>query len=89
MNIESGSSAIVRGAYLVGAVGIVLITLAIGWICVWKFMLSRMKLVRELLDLNSTTPLAPQASFDERLKQYKENPMKRRTGSTLMSRQED
>ncbi|KDO22975.1 hypothetical protein SPRG_11822 [Saprolegnia parasitica CBS 223.65] len=83
---------VVRAMYFVGAVCIVLVTLALGWVVVWKLMLSKMKLVRELLDLNPPTsppPASKPASFDERLKQYKENPKRRQTGSSLLVREDD
>ncbi|KAF0701324.1 Aste57867_8174 [Aphanomyces stellatus] len=79
-----------RGAYVLGAICIVLLTLALGWIIVWKFLLSKIKFIRELLDLNPTKPAGPTAAdaqrpttFDERLRQYKENPHRRHTGSSL------
>jgi hypothetical protein len=63
-----------RLVYFIGAICIVLVTLSIGWILVWKYMLSKMNFVRELLDLNSPKQAAtatPPTSFDERFRQYK------------------
>ncbi|OQR94046.1 hypothetical protein ACHHYP_01902 [Achlya hypogyna] len=87
---ETAGAVAVRAVYFVGAICIVLVTLAIGWVAVWKLMLSKMKIVRELLDLNPPTTSAPPAdkpaSFDERLQQYKDNPKRRQTGSSLLTR---
>ncbi|ETV96039.1 hypothetical protein H310_10687 [Aphanomyces invadans] len=83
---------VTRGAYVLGAIGILLVTLSVGWITVWKFLLSKISFIRELLDLNPAkpTPAAsdtpqPPTSFDDRLRQYKSNPHRRHTGSTLMA----
>lgn len=46
----------VMAAYLSGAVCIVLFTLSVGWIIVWKCVLSKMPFVQELFDLKPTKP---------------------------------
>ncbi|KAH9138196.1 hypothetical protein AeRB84_017448 [Aphanomyces euteiches] len=83
---------VMRAAYVAGAMSIVLVTLALGWVTVWKLLLSRISFIRELLDMNPKKPAAPTpstsrkpTSFDERLREYKENPHRRHTGSTLMA----
>lgn len=60
--------------YLAGAVFIVLITLAIGWILVWKCVLAKMPFVQELFDLKPTKSKLDgdkSLSFEERYAQYK------------------
>ncbi|ETV79760.1 hypothetical protein H257_06990 [Aphanomyces astaci] len=84
---------VTRGVYVFGAICILLVTLSLGWITVWKFLLSKISFIRELLDLNPSNPAPPPTSdatlvptsFDERLRQYKANPHRRHTGSTLMA----
>lgn len=50
-NSANSSELFVMAAYLSGAVCIVLFTLALGWIIVWKCVLSKMPFVQELFDL--------------------------------------
>lgn len=68
---------VVMGAYLSGAVAIVLFTLSIGWILVWKYVLAKMPFIQELFDLkpknsgqNQHAEEAP-LSFQDRYESYK------------------
>ncbi|TYZ59819.1 hypothetical protein PybrP1_004389 [[Pythium] brassicae (nom. inval.)] len=69
----SGSELFVMAAYLSGAVCIVLFTLALGWIIVWKCVLSKMPFVQELFDLKPSGVSGPASenstslSFQERV----------------------
>lgn len=74
---------VVMGAYLSGAVAIVLFTLSIGWILVWKYVLAKMPFIQELFDLkpkNSNQSQSQHAeddktkaplSFQDRYESYK------------------
>ncbi|DAZ97644.1 TPA: hypothetical protein N0F65_003962 [Lagenidium giganteum] len=70
---------LVMAAYLSGAVGIVLFTLSVGWIVVWKCVLSKMPFVQELFDLkpkpvNDSAKgdvAAPSLSFQDRFAAYR------------------
>uniref|UniRef100_K3X3M4 Uncharacterized protein n=1 Tax=Globisporangium ultimum (strain ATCC 200006 / CBS 805.95 / DAOM BR144) TaxID=431595 RepID=K3X3M4_GLOUD len=57
--MASAEELFVMAAYLSGAVCIVLFTLAVGWIIVWKCVLSKMPFVQELFDLKPTKPALP------------------------------
>jgi hypothetical protein len=50
------SDLLVVAAYLSGAVCIVLFTLSIGWIVVWKYVLAKMPFIQELFDLKPKPP---------------------------------
>lgn len=52
----------VMAAYLSGAVCIVLFTLSVGWIIVWKLVLSKMPFIQELFDLKPTNAAGAPAS---------------------------
>lgn len=54
----SGEELFVMAAYLSGAVCIVLFTLSVGWIIVWKLVLSKMPFIQELFDLKPATASA-------------------------------
>ena len=54
---------IAAGLYLLGSIAIVIVTLCIGWIVVWKFVLSKIPFIQELFELN--TP--PNGIASERL----------------------
>ncbi|GLD95571.1 hypothetical protein PINS_up004248 [Pythium insidiosum] len=64
------SELLIMAAYLSGAVCIVLFTLSIGWIVVWKFVLSKMPFIQELFDLKpkSAAPTAAKPGDDEKPK---------------------
>jgi hypothetical protein len=72
--MNSAEEAIVTLTYLAGAVCIVLVTLSVGWILVWKCVLAKMPFVQELFDLkpHAHKPDARKSlSFEERYAQYK------------------
>lgn len=54
----------VMAAYLSGAVCIVLFTLSMGWIIVWKLVLSKMPFIQELFDLKPASASATSAHED-------------------------
>ncbi|TMW69666.1 hypothetical protein Poli38472_001822 [Pythium oligandrum] len=66
---------LVTAAYLSGAVCIVLFTLSVGWIVVWKFVLAKMPFVQELFDLKpkpvATDDKEKSISFQERYQSYR------------------
>lgn len=74
---------VVMGAYLSGAVAIVLFTLSIGWILVWKYVLAKMPFIQELFDLKPKNSAQSQSqhaednktkaplSFQDRYESYK------------------
>ncbi|RLN98862.1 hypothetical protein BBJ28_00008023 [Nothophytophthora sp. Chile5] len=65
---------VVTAAYLSGAVCIVLFTLALGWIVVWKCVLAKMPFVQELFDLKPKKPSThdeKSISFQDRYQAYK------------------
>lgn len=55
----------VMAAYLSGAVCIVLFTLSMGWIIVWKLVLSKMPFIQELFDLKPANAPASATSAHE------------------------
>lgn len=64
-------------AYLSGAVCIVLLTLTLGWIVVWKCVLAKMPFIQELFDLHPKhchkDPIhePPSLSYQQRYKAYR------------------
>ncbi|KAH7470899.1 hypothetical protein PRIC1_003287 [Phytophthora ramorum] len=65
---------VVTGAYVSGAVCIVLFTLTISWLVVWKCVLAKMPFVQELFDLKPKKPSAhdeKSISFQDRYQAYK------------------
>jgi len=65
---------VLMAAYLFGALCIVLLTLSIGWIVVWKCVLARMPFIQELFDLNATEKSRDKGdtkTFEDRFQQYK------------------
>jgi hypothetical protein len=65
---------VVTGAYVSGAVCIVLFTLSISWLVVWKCVLAKMPFVQELFDLKPKKPSAhdeKSISFQDRYQAYK------------------
>jgi hypothetical protein len=72
--MNSAEEAIVTLTYLAGAVCIVLVTLSVGWILVWKCVLAKMPFVQELFDLKPKKPSAhdeKSISFQDRYQAYK------------------
>lgn len=73
--MNSAEEAIVTLTYLAGAVCIVLVTLSVGWILVWKCVLAKMPFIQELFDLKPHTHNKldgrKSLSFEERYAQYK------------------
>lgn len=72
--MQSAEEAVVTVTYLAGAVLIVLATLSVGWILVWKCVLAKMPFVQELFDLKprkSKLDGQKLLSFEERYAQYK------------------
>uniref|UniRef100_A0AAV1V1Y5 Uncharacterized protein n=1 Tax=Peronospora matthiolae TaxID=2874970 RepID=A0AAV1V1Y5_9STRA len=64
----------VTGIYVSGAVCIVLLTLSISWLVVWKCVLSKMPFIQELFDLTPKKPStldAKSISFQDRYQAYK------------------
>ncbi|KAG7390285.1 hypothetical protein PHYPSEUDO_008423 [Phytophthora pseudosyringae] len=65
---------VVTGAYVSGAVCIVLFTLTISWLVVWKCVLAKMPFVQELFDLKQKQSAAhdeKSISFQDRYEAYK------------------
>ncbi|OWZ01892.1 hypothetical protein PHMEG_00026646 [Phytophthora megakarya] len=65
---------VVTGAYVSGAVCIVLFTLSISWLVVWKCVLAKMPFIQELFDLKPKKPSAhdeKSISFQDRYQAYK------------------
>ena len=66
---------VLTGVYVAGAVCIVLLTLSISWLVVWKCVLSKMPFVQELFDLTPENPSAVDVvksiSFQDRYQAYK------------------
>ncbi|RMX63251.1 hypothetical protein KXD40_006433 [Peronospora effusa] len=65
---------VVTGAYVFGAVCIVLFTLTISWLVVWKCVLAKMPFIQELFDLKPKKLSAhdeKSISFQDRYKAYK------------------
>lgn len=65
---------ILVGAYVSGAVCIVLFTLSISWLVVWKCVLAKMPFIQELFDLKPTTQSVhdeKSISFQDRYQAYK------------------
>ncbi|KUF85558.1 hypothetical protein AM587_10004451 [Phytophthora nicotianae] len=65
---------VVTGAYVSGAVCIVLFTLTISWLVVWKCVLAKMPFIQELFDLKPKKPSAhdeKSISFQDRYQAYK------------------
>ncbi|KAG6969883.1 hypothetical protein JG687_00002930 [Phytophthora cactorum] len=65
---------VVTGAYVLGAVCIVLLTLTISWLVVWKCVLAKMPFIQELFDLKPKKPSAHEEksiSFQDRYQAYK------------------
>ncbi|ETI44748.1 hypothetical protein F443_10573 [Phytophthora nicotianae P1569] len=65
---------VATGAYVSGAVCIVLFTLTISWLVVWKCVLAKMPFIQELFDLKPKKPSAhdeKSISFQDRYQAYK------------------
>ncbi|TDH70265.1 hypothetical protein CCR75_001636 [Bremia lactucae] len=65
---------VVAGAYVFGAVCIVLFTLSLSWLVVWKCVLAKMPFIQELFDLQpKKTPAHDDKSisFQDRYQAYK------------------
>ena len=65
---------VITGAYVSGAICIVLLTLSISWLVVWKCVLAKMPFIQELFDLkptNMTTHAKKSLSFQDRYQAYK------------------
>ncbi|GMF30410.1 unnamed protein product [Phytophthora lilii] len=76
---------VVTGAYVSGAVCIVLFTLTISWLVVWKCVLAKMPFIQELFDLKPKKPSAhdeKSISFQDRYQAYKR--VRRRVSSCAL-----
>ncbi|CEG36231.1 uncharacterized protein PHALS_00550 [Plasmopara halstedii] len=65
---------VLAGAYVSGAVCIVLLTLTISWLVVWKCVLAKMPFIQELFDLKPKTQTVLEEksiSFQDRYQAYK------------------
>ncbi|KAJ0389862.1 hypothetical protein P43SY_010462 [Pythium insidiosum] len=83
------SELLIMGAYLSGAVCIVLFTLSIGWIVVWKFVLAKMPFIQELFDLKPKSASATATAAAEDAEKPKSISFQQRYEAYRRKRQEE